>query len=203
MRIGITMAILGVLLAFAAARVGYERAELLQYLIDQEHAHAKYQAQDIKHRTAVLALRQLHAFAGESKIDPSDMIATANSVTRYLAESEAAKLWGDSYDPIVAAHSHAQEEYEHGQLAAELGIVLASIALLLKNRIVWGASAILGVGAIVLLAMTYQHTSHALAGAETKMEEAEKNYRTLRDKDKTTDIDQALVDEVLKTYAPK
>ena len=45
MRVGITMAILGVLLAFAAARVGYERAELVQYLVEQQHAHAKYQAQ--------------------------------------------------------------------------------------------------------------------------------------------------------------
>src|SRR5690349_13942696 len=59
--IGITMAILGVLLAFCAAKVGAERTELIEVLVEQQHAHAKYQAQDIKHRLAVNNLRQLHA----------------------------------------------------------------------------------------------------------------------------------------------
>ena len=61
MRVGITMAILGVILAFAAAKVGGERTELVQALVDQQHANANYQAQDVKHRVAILALQNLHA----------------------------------------------------------------------------------------------------------------------------------------------
>jgi hypothetical protein len=203
MRVGITMAILGVLLAFAAARVGYERAELVQYLVEQQHAHAKYQAQDIKHRAAILSLEQLHATAVEgSKVNAADMVMIANSANRYFAESQAAKEWVDAYDPIIAAHSVAQEEYEHAQLAAELGIVLASIALLLKRRAPWLAGVFLGVCAVVLLAMTYLHASHDLKGTEAKLEETETHYRTLREAGKTTDADQALVDQVLKTYGP-
>src|SRR5258706_6456822 len=116
-RIGITMAMLGVLLAFAAARVGYERTELVQYLVEQQHAHSKYQAQDVKHRTAVLALRQLHAVAASSKVNGDDLVAIASSVDRYLAEAQAAQAWGTAYDPMIAAHADAQEEDEHAQLA--------------------------------------------------------------------------------------
>jgi hypothetical protein len=44
MKVGVTMAILGVLLAFCAARVGAERTELVEALVDQQDAHAKSQA---------------------------------------------------------------------------------------------------------------------------------------------------------------
>jgi light-regulated signal transduction histidine kinase (bacteriophytochrome) len=81
-RIGITMAMLGVLLAFASARVGYERAELVQYLVDQQHAHLKYQTQDIKHRVAMLTLHQLHAQAATTKPDGNDMVMAAKAVER-------------------------------------------------------------------------------------------------------------------------
>ena len=135
-RIGITMAVLGVLLAFTASRVGFERAELVQWLVDQEHAHLKYETQDMKHRIAILTLQQLHASADPSKTQKrrgrhrEDGAALAE-------ESKLANVWVHSYDAIVAAHSEAQEEYEHSQLAAELGIVIASIALLLKRRVAW------------------------------------------------------------------
>jgi hypothetical protein len=203
MRIGITMAILGVLLAFSAARVGYERTELVQYLVEQQHAHAKYQAQDVKHRVAVLTLQQMHAFAGESKFNPSDMVAIAKSVDRYLEESKAAQEWVDAYDPMIAAHAEAQEEYEHGELAAELGVVIASIALLLRRKSAWLAAIILGGVAVGLVGKSYVHTRHEVAEAEEKINEHEKRYRTLREANKTTDSEQALVDEVLKTYATK
>lgn len=202
MRVGITMAMLGVLLAFAATRVGYERAELVQYLVDQQHAHAKYQAQDIKHRAAMLSLQQLHATAEGSKVNAADMVTIAKSANRYLAESQAAKIWVDAYDPIVAAHSGAQEELEHAQLAAELGIVLASIALLLKRRAPWILGMLLGAASVVLLVITIRHTAHKLEGTEAKVEEAGKAYRALREAGKSAESDQVLVDEVLKMYAP-
>lgn len=204
MRVGITMAILGVLLAFAAARVGFERTELVQYLVEQQHAHAKYQAQDIKHRAAILSLQQLHAIATEgAKVNATDMVTIANSANRYFAEAQAAKAWVDAYDPIVAAHSVAQEEYEHAQLAAELGIVFASIALLLRRREPWLFGIFLGIASIVLLVMTYRHTAHEVHAAEAKLGETETSYRTLREAGKTTDVDQALVDGVLRTYGPR
>jgi hypothetical protein len=194
MYIGITMAILSVLLAFTASRVGFERAELVQYMVDQEHAHLKYQSHDIKHYMALLNLQQMHAETSKTE----DMIALAKSAKRFQGESVAAKAWADAYDPIVAAHSEAQEEYEHAQLAAEIGIVMASIALLLKRRAVWGLALILGLVSVVMTTTIWKHTAHVLESAEEKAEHAEKAYHELRHGNKDEATDDELVEAVMK-----
>lgn len=199
-RVGITMATLGVVLAFAAAKVGGQRTELVQALVDQQHAHAKYTAQDIKHRVAVLTLQQLHAEADATRTSAKDMLLIANSIERYDGESIAADAWVDAYDPVIEAHADGQERYEHAQLAAEFGIVIASIALLLRRREPWLVSIVLGGVAIGLLAMTYLHTHAAVHDAEGKIEHAEKAYDELRKANKTTAADKALVDDVRRTY---
>ena len=200
MVVGITMATLGVLLAFASAKVGGERTELVQALVDQTYAHEQYQAQDIKHRVAVLSLQNLHAEAEVGRTNPKDMLLMANSVERYEKEAAAANIWVDAYDPLVKAFAESQEHYERSQLAAEFGIVIASIALLLKRKAPWLASLGLGAIAIVLLAMTYLETRHETHEAEEKIEAAEHTYETMREADRTTDADRALVEEVRKTY---
>ncbi len=48
---GMTMAVLGVLLAFASAKVGGERTELVKSMVEQQDAHMRYITQDIKHRS--------------------------------------------------------------------------------------------------------------------------------------------------------
>src|SRR5258708_35121433 len=78
--IGITMAVLGVLLAFCAAKVGGERTELVQALVQQSNAHAQYHAQDVKHRVAVIGLQQVHATAfrsGAGTLNKSDVLGIA------------------------------------------------------------------------------------------------------------------------------
>src|SRR6266852_1905091 len=105
--IGITMAVLGVLLAFCAAKVGGERTELVQALVEQSNAHAQYHAQDVKHRVAVIGLQQVHATAfgsGADTLNKSDVLGMAGTVERYLKESNLAKNWSASFDPAVLAH---------------------------------------------------------------------------------------------------
>lgn len=249
--IGITMAVLGVLLAFCAAKVGAERTELIQALVEQQHAHAKYQAQDIKHRVAVNNLRQIHsqipaAEIGErldqdlKKVDDEaaaqaasapkgaegaaapagaitkaaravgrsvtagqtpnreDAALLADTVDRYYHEAQAASAWVESFNPAIHAHVEAQERYELAQLLAEIGIVIASVALLVKRRIAWFAALGLGIASISYIGTTYAHTGHAVHAAEAKIEETGKEYRELRNHGKTTDSDQALVEEVRK-----
>jgi hypothetical protein len=202
MSIGITMALLGVLLAFSAAKVGGVRTELVQALVDQQHAHALHQAQDVKHRVAVLALQNLHAEADPARTNAKDMVAMANSVERYDKEAKAAVEWVDAYDPIIETEVESQEHYERGQLAAEFGIVIASIALLLRRRSLWGVAIALGGLSVVLIAMTWWHAHGAVHHAEEVIAADEKVFYDLRAADKTTDVDQALVDEVKKTYGP-
>jgi hypothetical protein len=84
---GITMAVLGVILAFASAKVGGERTFLVKTMVEQEDAHMRYVTQDLKHRIAVISLRQLRATlpsltpaAGRatSNVDGKEMVALAS-----------------------------------------------------------------------------------------------------------------------------
>jgi hypothetical protein len=192
--VGITMAVLGVLLAFCAARVGAERTELVEALVQQQNAHAKYQAQDVKHRVAVLALQQAHAsLSAGATLDKKDIAGIAETVERYLEESKAAKEWVEAYDPIIEAHIAGEQHYDLAQLCAEIGIVIASVALLLKQRLAWFASLALGLCAVVITATTWAGMTSPLEHAEEKVAEAGKAYRALRTSDKSTDAEHALV----------
>jgi len=270
--IGITMAVLGVILAYCAAKVGAERTDLIQTLVEQQNAHAKYQAQDMKHRMGVLTLRQLHAGippaelghhldaelakidaeaaappaaagtvapavavspapalkpAAATKPEPSagassatastratravghDLLegmtpnkaeagALAETVVRYEKEAHAAGAWMESFDPAIRAHVLAQERFELAQLLAEIGIVVASVGLLIKKSVPWFLALALGLGAVGLVAHTHVSTSGVVHDAEEKIEETGKEYREMRNADKTTAADEALTAEVLQ-----
>jgi hypothetical protein len=197
--IGITMAILGVLLAFCAAKVGAERTELVQTLVEQQNAHAKYQAQDVKHRVAFLQLQAVHAtIAGGANPDKKDLAFMADTVDRYLKESAVAKEWVESYEPAIKAHVHGQEHYELGQLLAEIGIVVASVALLLKRKVAWFGALALGLGAVGVTAWTYFGTGSQVHHIEHDIEEKAKIYRDMRNADKTTAQENDLLAEVRK-----
>ncbi|HMW59041.1 MAG TPA: DUF4337 family protein [Leptospiraceae bacterium] len=201
MRVGITMALLGVLLAFSAAKVGGERAELVKSLVEQQNAHAKYQGNDVKHRVAAIALFQVHAeVAGASKgksLNKEDVGFLAQNVERYLQESAAAKTWVESYDPLIEVHVEAQEYYEFGQLSAEVAIVVASVALLLRRKEAWFVAVGLGILSIAIVIATFVHSSHIAHASEQKIEENFKAYREMRNAHKTTQVEQKVVDEML------
>ena len=196
--VGITMAVLGVLLAFCAAKVGGERTELVQTLVEQQNAHAKYQAQDIKHRVAFLDLQTVHA-VGAQNADKKDLVQMAKTVDRYLEESQLAKEWVETFDGIIGAHVVAQEHFETAQLAAEIGIVIASVALLTKKRLAWYASLVLGICALGIVGYTFQHTGHIVSDGMKKAAEAETKYRTARNADKTTAYEKQFVEEILES----
>ncbi len=205
MRVGITMALLGVILAFATAKVGAERTELTAALVGQQHAHANYQAQDIKHRTSILMLQNMHAeAAGAGKTNASDMLGMAKSSERYLQEAAVAKEWVDAFDPMIDARTESQEHFERGQLAAEIGIVIASIALMLKRREPWFLAMALGALSIALVTMTLIQTHSETQEAEHKIEESENAFDALRAAGKAGMIaaDNALVESVKAEYGP-
>jgi hypothetical protein len=199
-RIGISMALLGVVLAFAAAKVGGQRTELTQALVDQQHAHAKYTQADIKHRVAVLTLQELHAQAQPGSLNARDVMRIAGNIERYLGESKLADTWVDAYDPLVEAHALGQERFELAQLAAEIGIVVASIALLLKRRDAWLASVGFGAVAIGLVVWTFVAIHGVVHDTEATAEHAEEEWEALHQANNTDATDQQLVDEVKRTY---
>lgn len=196
--VGITMAILGVLLAFCAAKVGGERTELVQTLVEQQNAHAKYQAQEIKHRVAFLNLQTVHALGAQSA-DKKDLVGMAKTVERYLEESQLANEWVETFDAVIDAHVLAQEHFETAQLAAEIGIVIASVALLTKKRIAWYASLVLGIGALAIVGYTFQRTGTIVSDGAKKTAEAGKKYRDARSADKTTAAETKFIADILES----
>ena len=232
--IGITMAMLGVLLAFSAAMVGSQRTELIKSMVLQSNKFGLYQAETMKFR--VLAadfellkslspkkeeiakieqtlrtkrrasgakddedtaeLKDLIASSTEDMADlltpdPAELTRFRRMAREYERDMHEAKEDAEAYDLSIEAHQEAAERYEWGQLAAEIGIVVASIALLLGSRKVWAVAIVLGAICSASLALTYVNTAHALSAASQKIDAAAKNVAVLETDDEQADADAA------------
>jgi Domain of unknown function (DUF4337) len=231
--IGITMALLGVMLAFCAAMVGSARTELIRATVEQANLWSVYQAESTKYRVMEADYEMLHALTPNKeeikkfedrlahvkraggKDDDEDTaelkeaihIATVeladvltpdkndedriqNLAKKYKRDMHEAKEDAEAYDDAIEAHHHASEWYERAQLCAEIGIVIASIALLLSSRPVWMISVIIGLGGFGIIGYTFNHTRALLGHAEKKIEEAKKRTAEIEaDDDKDDDGD--------------
>lgn len=217
-QIGITMALLGVMLAFCAAMVGSERTDLTKTMIEQANRWGMYQSETMKLRTIEGDLEMLKALTpskeeankldeilrskraasgradDEDTAELKDLIATSlDDMTDVLAPDPEdlthfkklaheykqdvadAKEDAESYEGAIKAHEEAAEWYERAQLAAEIGIVVASVALLLSSRAIWLISVILGVAGAGVIGWTSWRTHTDLSIAEKRIEEALKH----------------------------
>jgi hypothetical protein len=125
----------------------------------------------------------------------------AKTVDEYLEETAAADAWVGEFDPAIEAHVKAQEHFELAQLMAEIGIVIASVALLLKKRPAWYLALVLGVGAVGTVGVTYQQTHAVVSAAEKKIEEREAEYHKVRAAHKSTDEENQLIAQIRKDVA--
>jgi hypothetical protein len=184
--IGLTMALIGVLIAFCAAMVGSERNELTRTMIEQTQAHADYTSASTKFRLVMIELEKqrvspaVTAAAGANEAARSVLERLLRLYTDYTKERSYSKAWADSFKPIIDAHFDAAEGYEHAQLIAEIGIVVASLAVLLASRPAWLCSIVFGVLCIGQLGRTFMHTRHEVHASVGKMEVAEEAYKDLR-----------------------
>src|SRR5882672_8120957 len=125
---GVTMALLGVLIAVSAALLGSERNELTRAMIEQTQAHANWTAASTKLRLIFIELEKQRARVAAARDAPggwSPVERFIGLVTDYGKERGLAESWAKSYEPVVEAHFGAAEGYEKAQLLAEFGIVLA------------------------------------------------------------------------------
>jgi hypothetical protein len=215
--IGITMALLGVMLAFCAAMVGSARTELIATMVEQSNKLSQYQAESMKYRVMEADVEMLHAITPtkaevdkfEARLqdvkrvsgkaddedtqelksaialaskeladvltpDPEDEQHLHNLAKRYEHDTKEAKEDAECYDDKIAAHFDAAEWYERAQLAAEIGIVIASVALLLASRPIWYVALVFAFAGAGIIARTAVHTHGMLVSAEQKIEEAQK-----------------------------
>ena len=181
--IGLTMALIGVLIAFCAALVGGERNELTRTMIEQTQAHSDYSSASTKFRLIMLELEKQRGASVANPASGGDQPVLRRFLrlyTDYSKERMYSKDWADSYSPLVQAHFEGAEGYEHAQLIAEIGIVLASLGVLLGSRTAWLLSIVLAVVCIVQLGRTNLHTRHEVVEASEKVHHGEEVYQELR-----------------------
>jgi hypothetical protein len=178
---GLTMAILGVLIAFCAAMVGSQRQELMTTLLDQSWAHSSWVAAAIKSEMVATDLQKLRG-------QPS--VATNPALPRllrldsdYTTETTLAKEWDDACEPLIDAHYDAAEGYEHAQLLAEVGIIIASLAILLGSRMAWMVSLVVGALCLAQTGYTYVSARGEINEHHEKVHAAEHAYEEHSEQD--------------------
>lgn len=197
--VGITMALLGVMLALCAAMVGAERTEFISTVVEQSNVLNEGQAVSTKYRLALSELEQTYAVTPSRKhteqyakdvdalpmkpeyaeltnaikfstkelvqlLTPrkTEVKSFIDTIERYAEERKEVREWGDAFAPEARAHFEAAEWYEKAQLASEIGIVIASVALLMASRPFWFISLVFGTGCAFLLVFTWFRTHQAL-----------------------------------------
>jgi hypothetical protein len=195
---GVTMALIGVLIAFSAAMVGSERNELTKSMIKQTQAHSDYTAASTKYRLLLIELEKQHARVASARDTPGGWSPVQRFVelaADYSDERRLAKKWADCYDPLVDAHFDAAEGYEHGQLIAEIGIVLASLGVLLFSRTAWLLSVLLSAACVVQIGRTYLPTRHEVQEADERIAKASAAYLNLRQAHGGADDDEKTIQQ--------
>jgi hypothetical protein len=193
---GVTMAVLGVLIAFCAAMVGSQRQELMTSSMDQNWANSSWVAAVVK---SAMVTADLEKMRGQPNTAANPVLPRLLRLdSDYDKESTLAKEWDDASDPLINAHYDAAEGYEHAQLVAEVGIIIASLAILLSSRTTWLAS--LGVGAIclILVGYTFVHARAEITEHHEKVHGAEEAYLEYSE----NDLDTKGRDELLNELDP-
>jgi len=217
--VGLTMAVIGVLLAICSAYVGSERTELVQTMVEQSNTYSEFQASSTKYRAMMAQIQQTYAVTPSRKLaaealERLDQIqvpkesqelaalekATLKELTvlmtprkaevesflatiaRYDEERKAARAWAESYEDEVHAHFEGSEDFEKAQLLAEIGIVIASIALLRSSKPFWYVSIVAAVVCAVVVGKTWTNLRHEVHEAEEKQAHAKEHYDELRGK---------------------
>jgi hypothetical protein len=228
--IGVTMALLGVMLALCAALVGSARTELIKTTVEQSNKWSVYQSEATKFRVIEADVEMLHALtpskaeikkfedklaeikSHSGKGDDEDTaeikeaihvstVELADVLTpdkededrlngiglKYKRDMAEAKEDAESYDLAIDAYHESAEGFERGQLCAEIGIVIASIALLMASRRVWYVAVVIGlIGASFVAKAGYDQSSKTAIAAK-KIEDAQKNTAAMEKDDDSDD----------------
>ena len=177
--IGLTMGLIGVLIALCAALVGGERNEMSRVMIEQTQATADATSASTKFRIVLIDIEHLRA-------QPLDTIPAkvkerfVRLYSDYLQERKITAAWAASYQPLVDAHFEAAEGFEHAQLIAEVAIVFASLAVLMSSRPAWLLSIVLAIGAMGQAGRVYVQTENHIGPVLGLVEHHREAYEELR-----------------------
>lgn len=196
--IGLTIALIGVLIAFCAAMVGTEQNQLTRTMTEQTQAHSDYTGASTKFRLVMddLAKLRIQSSPESTTAEPQELKRFLRLHLDYSRERDFAKRWADTYQPAIDAHFDAAEGYDNAQLFAEIGIVVASLAVLLSNRTAWVLSILLAFISIGVLTSTFVKTRRTVSKAVANIRQAENDYQRLRKAHLTANGDERILEEL-------
>jgi hypothetical protein len=197
--IGLTIALIGVLIACCAAMVGSEQNQLTRTMTEQTQAHSDYTGASTKFRIVMVELEKLRAqssLESTTAAPPEELKRFLRLSLDYSRERDFAKRWADTYQPAVEAHFGAAEGYDNAQLFAEIGIVVASLAILLSKRPAWLLSILLAVICIGVLTSTFLKTRRTVSHSVGNIRQAENAYQQLRKAHLAANGDQRILEEL-------
>jgi hypothetical protein len=197
--IGLTIALIGVLIAFCAAMVGSEQNRLTRTMTEQTQANSDYSGASTKLRVVMDDLENLRIRSSPESATAGPLPDLKRFLRLYLdysRERDFAKKWADTYQPAIEAHFDAAEGYHNAQLFAEIGIVVASLAVLLSNRTAWVVSILLAVISIGVLTATFLKTRRTVSNAVGNIRQAENVYQQLRKAHLAANGDERILEEL-------
>ena len=197
--IGLTIALIGVLIAFCAAMVGSEQNLLTRTMTEQTQAHSDYSGASTKFRVVMDDLAKLRIQSSPESTTaapPQELKRFLRLYLDYSRERDFAKRGADTYQPAIEAHFDAAEGYDNAQLFAEIGIVVASLAVLLSNRPAWLLSILLAVISIGVLTSTFLKTRRTVSSAVGNIRQAENAYQQLRKAHLAANGDERILEEL-------
>ncbi len=122
--------------------------------------------------------------------DAEEVTRLRKLAKRYERDMKEAREDAEAYDLKIEAHREGAEGYERAQLAAEIGIVVASVALLMGSRRIWLIALLFGALCFGQGGVTFARTASRLGAADAKIAAAAKNAIELEEEDEKEEADE-------------
>ena len=201
---GVTIAIIGVLIALCGDLESNQKDDFIRSMIDQSRVHANYASYSVKYRMIMMEMEKARVAVSpasgggiaDSKKLPIELNRLLGLYSYYSKERKLALEWSESYDALITAHFDAASGYEKAVLLAEVGIVLASLGILFSSRIAWIASIVLALLCFAQASFTWVHSTKTIHSATAGVTEAEATFKDLRKDHLETHEDEMTVDAV-------
>jgi len=185
---GVTIAIIGVLIALNGNLESNQKDDFIRTMIDQSRVHSSYAGYSVKYRMIMLELEKARTAISsapdggnvDAKKLPMELNRLVGLYSYYSKERNLARQWSESYDALITAHFNAASGYDKAGLLAEVGIVLASLGILFSSRIAWFASIFLALLCLGQASFTFVHSAGTIQAATMVLTKAEDAFTDLR-----------------------
>ncbi|MBL8114363.1 MAG: DUF4337 domain-containing protein [Acidobacteria bacterium] len=156
-QVALTIAVLAVVLSVVSTVGDNAKGEALLAATKASNQWAYYQAKSIKEHSYDLAGELLGAVG--SSLDPAAREALAkkygDEVARYEREKNEIRAKAEEQEKEIVRNGLVNDRCDLAGVLLQVAIVVGSIAILVRWKALWGASAVLGVAGVVTFATVF------------------------------------------------